>query len=242
MRSSRTGLILSILALVGALSGCGKPRAGATGAAAAAGPEAEVRGLTFRLKLAFQEARRSQAVVERNTMANVDHVVVRVLALRWGQAAGNASWEPVNDPGGNPLKVDTPSGTFDRELVFTGLAGKALYRFMGYAYKAPGESPSDLISTEDSFIDFGAGLMGQVGNPSAPRLTIFLAPKAFFGGTNQQPVEIEAGPLITFGPPEIYVPDSARTDPPGTVFVPQLTEEIANQEWQWGDEEYGDDE
>ncbi len=228
------------LALGAGVSACGLAKSNATTGSGQGTQQPGADALTIRLRLAFP-AYKAQAVVNRHTRSDIEHVVVDVLAIRRDTPVLNWIFEPVRDPGGNAIRADVPRGGLDKDLVFSGLAGKAQFRFTALAYKAPGENTSDLISTADSFVDFGVGIMGQIGNPSYPRLPLFLTPTPFSAGTGGQPIQIEGGERITFDPPDIYVPEPAQTNPPGTVIVEPLTEEIASQEWAWGDEEYGDE-
>jgi len=232
-------LVMTAIVLAG-VTACGLGRSQAPTKAGPIAAQAGTGGVTVRLRLSVPTYR-AQTVVPRYTRSEIDHVLLRVFGLKRGAEAGAWREDAIPDAAGNPLKASVPRASLDQDISFSGLQGGLNLRFRAEAYKGPDEQPNNLISTPDSYMDYGLAHEHGTPEPPFPVLTVVLQPSAFSASSTGSAILVEPGQRISWDLPDISAPEVVPTDPPGTVLIEPLTEEAANQEWQWGDEEYGDE-
>lgn len=87
---------------------------------------------------------KAQALVQPYTKASINHLVIKVLRLN------GVGEQPVLDDQGESVMADLALGELDNAITFSNLAQNTTYRIRCFAYKAPGASSSDLISTQDA--------------------------------------------------------------------------------------------
>ncbi len=151
---------------------------------------------------------RAQALVAPFTAKDIDHLVLKLFKLD-GQAES-----PVLDPAGKAVVKVIPGAQLTSAVSFSALLPNTTYRIRAYAYKAEGESPSNLISTGDasSYTDITltnddqpvtatlkVKLMDVLFNGQATASGIVVTPGGY---TTDEEVSIQLGPITQLIQPE----------------------------------------
>jgi hypothetical protein len=131
----------------------------------------------------------TQALVTPYTGADVVHVVVGVMTFSEGQEVPALA-------GGNPVLLDLAKEKLGEVVRFRNLALNTRYRIRGWAYKAAGPDPANIISVAaNSFVDV------EVTNDDRPpvaKLVLRLADKVFAAQASNS-ISFADGTLVSSG-------------------------------------------
>lgn len=138
-----------------------------------------------------------QALVEPYTAADIDHLLVKVYKL------DGSTEKEVLGTNQAPLAKDIAGDALATPVRFRNLHFDSSYRIRGYAYKAAGTDPADLISVdESSFFDIA---LTNDDRPDVATLSVQLVDKPF-NAKGSASIEVHAGELYNEGPETFGVP------------------------------------
>lgn len=156
---------------------------------------------------------RTQALVNNYTKASINHLVVKVFRLN------GVIEEVLLDDNGNQVSADLTNAELDNPVTFANLFRRTIYRIKCYAYKAPGENPSDLISTQD-FQSYTDVVVDDDDRPTVGNLKVRLIDVVFDGEANTPSgVEVTDGGFISSGP--VTIGKATPTPTPAPTAAPQ---------------------
>jgi hypothetical protein len=132
----------------------------------------------------------TQAVVTPYSQASINHLTLRLFKVVAGAEA------PVLDANGNPLSRDLSGAQLGNPVTFSNLAPNSTYRVRAAAYKAPGTSAGDLISTVDSSSYVDIPLVNDDRPPLAV-LRVKLVDVLFSGQASASGIQVVNGGYLT---------------------------------------------
>ncbi len=154
---------------------------------------------------------RTHGLVKAYTVEDIDHLLLKLFRL------DGASETPVLDGSGKAIAQDIPNDRLDKPITFNSLLPNATYRIRAFAYKAPGESPDNLISTADahSYTDV---TLSNDDRPVTATLKVKLADVLFNGMANASGIVVTPGGFTSNQNVSIHLGPAAQIIQPNSPF------------------------
>lgn len=190
----RSGIATCVAFLVAACDASGtlgrllQPEAGPGPGAEVGLPKPGFASLTLSIAIT-PGGLQAQTVVTAFTRASIDHLVIKAFKV-----SGEAE-SPVL-AGNDQVGADIPGSDLDKTLTLSRLPANTALRFRAYAYKAPGQAETDLISTADS-TSYTDLTLGSDDRPALASLKVRLVDVLFDGQVAPRGVVVTEGGYAT---------------------------------------------
>lgn len=146
-----------------------------------------------------EDGYKALAALSNYSRANINHLVIRIYFVN-----SDGSESAIADGAGNQIFADLRGTEFDNSVTFSNLQRQTRYRIRCFAYKAPGESSGDLISTSNS-TSFTDVYVQDDDRPTMATLKVRLIDVVFSGEAMTPNVNVTGGDYQRTGNEQIGV-------------------------------------